>query len=357
MKAAEVDWSMGSAAARLVDWGTAVDVGRRLGGPGPSLTAVDRARVREDLAGAVPRAEALVSEFTDLHVEGFRSRAWVMSRGEWVRANLLGLQRLLEPLALRMLAAHPSRSDVRRKALGAQIGLLLGYMSKKVLGQYDVFLPPDDEGLIYFVGPNLAEVQRRYGLVPRDFHLWVALHEVTHRVQFGGTPWLLGYLSRQVNAYLDSAQLDTKQLVEQLKRAVAEIRSGADWRGGGALLLLMTPEQRELFRRMQAMMSLLEGHATFVMNKVGAGRVGDLDRMRRALKERRGAGGIERTFQRAIGFEAKVRQYDVGERFVSTVVERSGMDGLNLAWASEVNLPTLEEVMDPDRWLARVTRG
>jgi len=354
MKASEVDWSMGSHSARLVDWDTAVGVGRRVGGSGPSLFAVDRARLREDLAEAVPHAEALVSEFTGLRAEGFRSRAWVMSRGEWVRANLLGLQRLLEPLAQRMLVARPSRSDVRRKALGAQIGLLLGYMSKKVLGQYDVFLPPDDEGLIYFVGPNLAEVQRRYGLPARDFHLWVALHEVTHRVQFGGTPWLLGYLSRQVNAYLDTAQLDSKQLVEQLKRATAEIRSGVDWRGGGALLLLMTPEQRELFRRMQAMMSLLEGHATFVMNRVGAGRVRDLDRMRRALKERRRASGVERTFQRAIGFESKVRQYDVGERFVSTVVERSGMDRLNIVWAEEANLPTLEEVVDPDRWLARV---
>lgn len=346
---------MGSAAARLVDWDTAGDVGKRLGGSGPSLTPVDRARVREELAEAVPRAEALVSEFTGLRVDGFRSRPWVMSRGEWVRANALSLQRLLEPLAQRMLAVHPSRSDVRRKVLGAQIGLLLGYMSKKVLGQYDVFLPPDDGGLIYFVGPNLAEVQRRYGLPARDFHLWVALHEVTHRLQFGGTSWLPGYLSRQVSAYLNTAQLDTKQLVEQLKRATAEIRSGVDWRAGGALLLLLTPEQRDLFRRMQAVMSLLEGHATFVMNRVGAGRVRDLDRMRRALKERRSASGVERTFQRAIGFESKVRQYDVGERFVTAVVERSGVDGLNLVWASEVNLPTLDEVVDPGRWLARVT--
>jgi coenzyme F420 biosynthesis associated uncharacterized protein len=345
---------MGSAAARLIDWDTAAEVGERVAGPGPALTAVDRARVREDLAGAVPRAEALVSEFTGLRVDGFRCRAWVMSRGEWIRANTLSLERLLEPLARRILAAHPNRSDLRRKVLGAQIGLLLGYVSRKVLGQYDVFLPPDDEGLIYFVGSNLAEVRYRQALPAQDLHLWVALHEVTHRLQFGGTPWLPGYLLRQVNAYLDTAQLDTKQLVEQLKRATAEIRAGVDWRASGALSLLLTPEQQGIFRRVQAVMSLLEGHATFVMNRAGAGRVRDLERMRRALRERRRANGLERAFQRAIGFESKVRQYDVGERFVTTVVERSGMEGLNLVWADEANLPTADEIVDPGRWLARV---
>ncbi len=354
MEAAKVDWSMGSNAARLVDWNTAADVGRRVGGPGPPLRAIDRARMREDLAEIVPHAESLVSEFTGLPAGGFRSRAWVMSRGEWVGTNLQGLQRLLEPLARRILVASRHRSDLRRKALGAQIGALLGYVSRKVLGQYDVFLPPDDEGLLYFVGPNLAEAERRFRLPPHDFRLWVALHEVTHRVQFAGTQWLRAYLSGLVDAYLDTVQLDTRQLVEQLKRAAEEVRGGAEWRGVGALFLLMTPEQRDLFRKMQATMSVLEGHASFVMNSVAVGRVHDLERMRRSLKSRRRAGGVERAFQRAIGFESKIRQYDVGELFVRSAVERAGMDGFNVVWRREEHLPTIEEVASPERWLARV---
>ena len=357
MEAAKVDWSMGSNAARLVDWSTAAEVGRRVGGPGPQLRAIDRARMREDLAEIVPHAESLVSEFTGLPEGGFRSRAWVMSRGEWVGRNLQGLQRMLEPLARRILAASRHRSDLRRKALGAQIGGLLGYVSRKVLGQYDVFLPPDDEGLLYFVGPNLAEAERRFGLPPHDFRLWVALHEVTHRVQFAGAPWIRQYLSGLVDAYLDTVQLDTRQLIEQLKRAAQEARAGGEWRGAGALFLLMTPEQRDLFRKMQATMSLLEGHASFVMNSVAVGRVRDLERMRRGLKERRRAGGVERVFQRAIGFESKIRQYDVGEVFVRSAVERAGMDGFNVVWRREEHLPTIEEVASPERWLARVAGG
>lgn len=357
MEAAEVDWSMGSRAAVLIDWGTAADAGRRVGGPGPRSSAVDRARLREDLAELVPDAETLVTAFTGMSVGGFRSRPWVMSRGEWVSANLRGLQRLLEPLAERIVPDDARRSGLRRKALGAQIGALLGYVSRKVLGQYDVFLPPDDEGLLYFVGPNVVETEQRFTMPRRDFRLWISLHEVTHRVQFGGTTWLRGHLASLIGRYLATVEVDSKAVREQLRRAAEEVRAGADWKGASALFLLMTPEQRELFASMQSLMSLLEGHASYVMNTVAVGQVADLDGMRRSLKERRSTGGVEKAFQRAIGFETKVRQYEAGEFFVRSCVDRVGMQGFNLVWDGPENLPTTEEVAAPERWLARVAGG
>jgi coenzyme F420 biosynthesis associated uncharacterized protein len=355
MGATSVDWSMGSAAARLADWQTAHELGRRVGGGGVPVPPVERARMREDFAQLVPECEHLIRDFTGMSVEGFRSRAWVMSRGEWIGVNLKALQRLIEPLAERLEATRPGgRPEVRRKALGVQIGGLLGYVSRKVLGQYDVFLPPDDEGLLYFVGPNVAETERHYALPHRDFRLWVSLHEVTHRVQFGSGTWLRPYLRELVDMYFGTVQFDGKQLLEQLQRAAKEARSGADWRGVGAFFLLLTPEQREIFYRMQSVMSLLEGHASFVMNEVAEGRVSDLARMRRSLQARRRSSNLERTFQRAIGFESKVKQYDAGEYFVRTAVERAGMEGFNLVWQRRNNLPTLAEIAEPQLWLSRV---
>jgi putative hydrolase len=116
----------------------------------------------------------------------------------------------------------------------------------------------------------------------------------------------------------------------------------------------MTPEQRAVLERVQALMSLLEGHATFIMDRVGDGRVRDAARMRRSLQERRQASGIERTFQRVIGFDTKIRQYDVGERFVAQVVDGAGIEGFNRVWDSPDNLPSMPEVMKPADWLARV---
>src|SRR5262245_49084793 len=136
MGSTSVDWSMGSAAARLADWQTAHELGRRVAGGGIPVGGLERARMREDLAELVPESEGQIRDFTGMSVEGFRSRAWVMSRGEWIGANLEGLQRLLEPLAERIEGSRAGgRSEVRRKALAVQLGGLLGYVSRKVLGQ------------------------------------------------------------------------------------------------------------------------------------------------------------------------------------------------------------------------------
>ena len=326
MGATEVDWSMGSQAARLADWDTALQIGKKVAGPGVPVPAVERARMREDFAELVPHAESLITSFSGLSVEGFRSRAWVMSRGEWIRANLNGLQRLIEPLAARVMADKASRASYKRKAMGAQAGALLGYVGKRVLGQYDVFVPPDDEGLLYFVGPNVAEVERTFGLPARDFRLWIAIHEVTHRVQFGAAPWLRDHLAGMIDTYLGSVSLDSKDLMNQLKRAADEAKEGVDLRGMGALFLILTPAQRELVMTLQGIMSLLEGHASFVMNEVGREHVADVDRMRRTLAKRRKSSNVERTFQKAIGFEQKIRQYDAGERFVREAVRLGGQD-------------------------------
>ncbi len=355
MDATRVDWSMGSQASHLADWDTALAIGRRVAGPGVPVPAVERARMREEFAEVVPFAEGLIHDFTALDPGGFRSRPWVMARTEWIRANLGGLQRMLEPLAGRILSKQPGQGTFRRKALGAQAGALLGYVSRRVLGQYDAFLPPDDEGLLYFVGPNVAEVERRFVLPPRDFRLWISTHEVTHRVQFGAAPWLRGHIREQVDRYLGTISLESKDLGRQIRRAIEEARAGADLRGMGGLFLLLTEEQREIVRHVQGVMSLLEGHASFVMNEVAAGHVRDLARMRKALAERRRrAGGVERSFQRAIGFDKKIEQYDAGERFVREVVAMAGMDGMNRVWLAPEALPTVEEIAEPSRWAARV---
>ena len=342
-------------AERIADWETAVDIARRVSGAGPRIVGDARDRLREDLAEVTIEAEAAVAEFTGMHVDGPPSRAWVMGRGDWVRRNTIGFQRLMEPLAARLLEQKPDRSTIARKALGVQIGSILGYVARRVLGQYDVFLPPDDDGLIYFVGPNLVDFERRFALEPRGFRLWVAIHEVTHRAQFGVAPWLRGYLGGLVDEYLASVNLDHGALVGQLRDAAEELKRGRGGTDGlGGVLLLLTPPQREIFTKTQAMMSLLEGHASYVMNEVAHGLVDDLPRLRRALAERRSSKGLEKAFQRAIAFDQKVAQYDTGERFVREVVARGGRDAINLVWASSANLPTREEVADPSLWVSRV---
>ncbi len=357
MEAFAVDWRMNDRATTLVDWRAAYAVGRRLSGDGPSLDAVGRATLREQMAAAVETCDSIVSSFTGLHPEGSRSSAWVMTRDEWIDSNLHSLERVMEPLLARTLGGGRAKADWRNKALGAQLGALFGYVSRKVLGQYDAFLPADDSGLIYFVAPNVVEVERRFALQPRSFRTWIAMHEVTHRIQFASAPWLRGHLTSMIDSYLATVELDPKRIAENLRRAVQDMRDGGEGRSTGILFALMTAEQREVFHRTQALMSLLEGHATFVMNGIGPGHVDDLDRMKRVLQQRRRVTGVERAFQQTIGFATKLRQYQIGERFVAGVVERGGMEALNTAFAGPENLPNLEEIADPASWISRVSAG
>ncbi|MFM8999073.1 MAG: zinc-dependent metalloprotease [Actinomycetota bacterium] len=350
-----LDWSMTSRSSSIVDWNAAEAVGRRIGGRGPGTSREERARLRTDLASAVAEATSAVTTASGLVASGAPSRAWVISRRTWVARNLQGLERALDPVADRLTKGE-RWSDGRRVAIGLQVGGLLGYASRKVLGQYDLFVPPDDDGLLYFVGPNVIEAERRSSsLPPRDFRLWIAAHEVTHRVQFGATPWLRGHLLDLVDRYLTTMDLDPGAMTAQVRRAVEEVRAGRVPEGFGAVFLLLSEEQRELFRRMQGLMSLLEGHATYVMNEVARDRVADLEAMRRTLRERRAAiGAAERAFQRASGFDLKARQYDAGERFVRAVVGRVGLDGFNAVWSRPEHLPLPEEIAEPARWIARV---
>jgi len=348
-----------SRAAGLLDWRAAARVGRRLSGTPPTTAAAERAHLVEEFSAVVTEADEAVTSFTGLRVDGPRSRPWVMTRGEWIQQNLRGFEQVLEPVAERLFT---ERSDggfapIRRQVLAFQVGGLLGYLSRKVLGQYDLFLPPDDRDLVYFVGPNVIELERRHRFPARDFRLWLALHEVTHRLQFEGVPWLRGHIASLVKEYVDTLELDPRALIDRLRRAREELRGGSGWREMGVLAVVMTPEQRETFRRMQGLMSLLEGHASFVMDHLGEGRVNAADRMRRTLQERRHQQGLNRVVQRAVGLDVKVRQYDMGQRFVEEAVGAAGDEGFARVWERPDHLPTLEEIGRPEAWVERVASG
>jgi coenzyme F420 biosynthesis associated uncharacterized protein len=341
----------------LADWSVAKQVADRVAGPGPVVGPVERARMREDFGELVPDAERMVADASGLQPDGHPSRPWVMSRGEWLGQNLRSFQTVLTPIADKVQGgkADGTGTALRRKVLGAEVGALLGYISRKVLGQFDLFVPPDDDGTIYFVGPNIAGIERQHQFPERDFRLWLALHEVAHRLQFGGVPWLRGYVSGMAQDYLRSMNFDMKFMIEMVRKAAEDVRAGRlDWRSAGWVVLLMTPEQRALFARMQAVMTLLEGHANFLMNTVGDGRVDERSRFHTTLRERRQTRGVERSFQRAIGFDQKTRQYDHGERFVTHAVEIAGMSGFNRVWDSPANLPAMEELSNPNDWLSRI---
>ena len=187
--------------------------------------------------------------------------------------------------------------------------------------------------LVYYVGPNVLVLEKRFAFRPRDFRLWIAIHECTHRAQFTGVPWLKPYYLSLVDASLSSIDPDPRRLVQALTRAAEEMRAGRNpLDDGGLVALLASDEQRGALSEVQALMSLLEGHGNSVMNKLGAEHVAGQARMARVLQARRQSGGVSAVLQKLVGLESKMRQYEVGETFIAEVERIAGPRGIDAAW-------------------------
>jgi len=344
-----------------ISWEIAERVAVRVAGREPLAQSYHYASLAPDFAELTVQAEELVAEATGLHSLAGPARARVTDREGWVRANIASFRRLLRPLTDKLgpkLSASPL-APVSRAVTGAQLGTMLGWMSSRVLGQYDLLLVeeerPEDQDIVYYVGPNILAMEKRFGFPPREFRLWLALHEVTHRCQFTGIPWLRPHFLSLVEGTLDSVDPDPKRFLDALRKAVDEMRAGRNpLADGGIVGLLASPEQQVMLAQVGGLMSLLEGHGDVTMDRAGAGLIPSAPRFSNVLHQRRaGTRGAARFLQQLIGLEAKMKQYEQGERFIEAVEAAGGPELFERVWRGPEWLPDLSEIQDPDRWIER----
>jgi coenzyme F420 biosynthesis associated uncharacterized protein len=341
-----------------IDWPAAVRAGRRLAPTGPAVTRDEAARVVADLREFSARAELVVRATTELGHGLPVDDADVVDRPGWVAATAEGMERLAAPAVAKLAAAADGRTagQLTRGVAGQQIGFILGFLSGKVLGQFDPLGgDPARPGRLLLVAPNIVKVERELGADPTDFRLWVCLHESTHRLQFTAVTWLRDYFLSLVADFADKADTDPGQL---LSRAVAALK-GETARDGGRLSWMegiQSPEQRAVFDRVMALMSLLEGHADYVMDAVGPTVVPSVTSIRTSFSERRrkGSGPIDRLLRVLLGMDMKLAQYVNGGAFVRGAVDAVGMTRFNAVWQSPETLPTRAEIADPAAWVRRV---
>jgi coenzyme F420 biosynthesis associated uncharacterized protein len=355
----------------LVDWGLAERVARWTAARKPLPEGYGPAAVERDFHELTEQAETLVAGATGLRPLSGPARARVAGRTDWAAANVASMRRLLAPALGKVAARRTARvpgtaawlgsplAKASRSASGAQLGLVLAYMSTRVLGQYDLLLTEDgadDQDIVYYVGPNVVELEQRHGFDPREFRLWLALHEVTHRAQFTGVPWLRDHFVSLVDRALEMVAADPRHLLDAIARVAEGIRSGRGMMGDvGVIGLMATPEQLQALQRIQALMSLLEGHGDVTMDRAGAGAVPGAGRFSQVLRERRQqARGPAKLLQHLLGLEAKFRQYAEGERFVTAVETAGGTELFDRVWRRPENLPSLSEIRAPGEWVARM---
>lgn len=372
----------------LIDWPSAARIAARTAPPGPTP---EPEQLRAAVASIRGHAEASVD-----HVHAISGLAAarglddapvvVVDRAGWSRANTATFELLLEPALSELRRARADRLDrgmnaeliqsVAARAAAAEAGGLMAYLSTKVLGQYDPYAGMVSEdaarrfpgGRLMVVAPNVLQIERELNVDPDDFRLWVCLHEQTHRVQFAAAPWLREQMIRDMRELTVSLSGDADAFGRRLSAvgssAGATVKRMRRGRGQeaqdpdsplGPLSAALDEREREMLERTTAVMSLLEGHANWVMDGVDSSIVSSVKTIRRRFERRADLRGpLDRAVRRLLGLEAKAAQYVQGQRFVTEVVEAVGRDGFNRVWLGSQNLPSAREIRHPQEWVDRV---
>ncbi|MEZ7898413.1 MAG: zinc-dependent metalloprotease [Flaviflexus sp.] len=297
---------------------------RQLSGSGPTITPAKAHAVAIGLRRAADQAPAIVAQQTELfdHLEDVQSKpVSVLARPGWAQAAALSVSPFLDNLV--------RDSKVQSRVVSEELGIALAVMAPRILGQYDPFaltaLPGQGlpiEGRLLLIAPNVFDFSTDWNLDIRDVQLFVCVHEFTHAFQFTAAPWLKDVLVSRVSSAL--AAMDEGMMEEELDGIMA-------------------------------IMTVLEGHAEYVMNTVPIARIPSRKRITAAIKSRRQSGSqISKFVKNLLGFDLKVNQYEDGEKFVDHVVRLAGHEGFNRVWETPMNLPTPDELKDPQSWCQRV---
>jgi coenzyme F420 biosynthesis associated uncharacterized protein len=345
--------------ASLIDWELAARSAKNFSPPTPHVSQAEADDTVAELYRSAAVAARHVAELTGLTEPPVTAPTRVIDREAWIDVNAGGLRNVMTPLVDRLAADNKvgrMTETVGGRLTGMQAGAVLGFLSGKVLGQFEFF--DNADGQLLLVAPNLVTVERQLDVEPHDFRLWVCLHEVTHRVQFTAVPWLRDHMHGEVAALSDSIDTDPAAMRERTREALGElvkvVRGQGD--GSGLMAALATPEQRVVIDRVTAFMSLIEGHAEYVMNAVSPTVIPSQQTIeqRFGARRRRGGNPLDRLLRRVLGLDSKARQYIDGAAFVRYVVGHIGLGGFNKIWTSPETLPLKDEIRSPADWVARV---
>ena len=392
---------MAGAASGPVDWDLATRVALQVAADGDRAPSHDEQRRATE---ALELAEHWL-DATTLPAPPDAGALVVGTRQSWVNAAITALRPLVEPVAeaaadalidladqqlgqlgeddraledLEQLGLPPEMGRLLTELLGGDLGQMLrpasaamtglqagqviGTLSRQLLGQYELGIPTAPRAQAHHLAVNVAEAFDGYDLDPTEVAIVLALTEGAHRRLYHGVPWLEDHVRSLVASFAAGTEVDA----ERLQRMVEELMMGVDredpeelqaaMQKAAQLKLEPTEAQQRVLERLQGVVCLIGAWARREVSRAVEGRLPSLGRIEEVLRRRRATRGDgEALLSGLLGLDLKPRDETVGERFVATVEDALGPEGLHRALAHPENLPDADELDEPGRWIERMT--
>ncbi len=339
----------------LIDWrdvaGVAIDT---IGGAQASAQVPESAV--EEFTAHIREVVPAIADYTNLVPQAPLAQPIIFNRAEWIVTTAKTVGPLIEPFLKELMGDERGAGRVMKTAMRAELGLVVGYLSHRVLGQYDISLidPDSRDGRLFFVYPNIVETEERLGVGGDEFRRWLVLHEMTHAFEFQANPWLREYMADLIKGQLTFLQArlgDTEERADGIGHSAQRMFAVP-----GAWRELMSVDENPVLAKTQALMSVLEGYSEFVMERVGQNIGGEANVAELFDHARRTKSVGHKLMERLIGLQAKIDQYRLGYQFVSQVADATDISFVNRVWDGPKSLPTLTELEQPEFWIARMQK-
>ncbi|MEX2587903.1 MAG: zinc-dependent metalloprotease [Actinomycetota bacterium] len=345
-----------------VDWVAAEQMATAVSKSGirnPKATRTDA----EEFQQAIRISELSVLGHTGLGPVQGVNQVSLQGRGPWATQYLEHLKPLIERLAKRFTeqvavggaagGAGPLLGALGPYIMGLQIGLCVGYLSHKAVGDWDIGLPPKKPGRVVINYPNTLDVQSELDIPAEPLRMWLALRAVTRELHFQSVQWAGPYLNGLVHQYIDAAEIHTSELFHRLQNITDPQELTTLMQQPDELFpMLRSAGQEAVVDRIGAFLSVAEGYGDWIMNKAGAGMVQDYEKIREGMNRRRATrSSAEKMLEKMLGLDLPNEARRRGQRFIAEVAPSGALDTL---WAKPEHLPDTVELAQPARWLTRL---
>ncbi|HEX5631244.1 MAG TPA: zinc-dependent metalloprotease [Acidimicrobiia bacterium] len=281
----------------------------------------------------------------------------ILDRRAWAGDATESLAYIAEPLAAKLGNFGPGAEMAQMLApalIGLQMGGMIGALSHRVMGGFDLGLPPGRVATPAYLVPNIEDFAGEHDLDRRQVRLWAAMHETTH-VAAMAVPWVRQHAIAAMTSFVESLEVDEEAIAERMAvlqdpEALQKMVEG----GAGMPPLLAARGGDQHLTDARTLMAIAAGYADFLIDRNLSDLLPGVAAVREAIDRRRiEPSPGEVMLSQMIGMQPDPGSERRGHDFCLEVGRRWGDEAVHRLWDGPATLPRAGDLEDPVAWAAR----